>query len=282
MKPPLVVWALQAPTLLNQLAKSTKWRLQVANFGSASHLDENRLLADVPAYDGTEEPVAVFLSTAEHLDQALCRFRATTRLVWVLHNGLNGAIPVDEAVAFSDHVAELRSEDLDKIHVIVPAYERAPCFYWEERHLWAMLNRPTTRNGEHEENIGAIQQLSGVPVSVYGQGQPNGFLESKLGIYGACSGYVSALPSWAGFGLSEHECLAAGVPVISSIEWGDMAEELSDYAGFGATIEEQANAALRLATDRQFAQNLSVQGLTFIEEFRTLRRMDEGIERFLR
>lgn len=96
-----------------------------------------------------------------------------------------------------------------------------------------------------------------------------------------CSTYLSALPKEAGFGLTEHENLAAGVPVIGS-RWGDMDSEMS--AGYWCLHDRHANqvsALKQLAVDHDAAKQVSERGLDFIAEQRTPQRMEESIQQLL-
>lgn len=284
MTKPLVVWAHQAPTLLNVLAQSDKWRLETTDLGDSGGLAESRLL-DVPTYQGGR-PRIVFVCSPDQFGRATHYFNYC-RIIWVLHNGKRDLIPSDmehyvtEALTFSHHVAELQDRDRVLTHVIVPAYRPNLQYRWSPNKLWAMINRPKTRSGEHERDVLAVQRLSGKPMTVFGQDQKAGFIDDKSAVYGDCSGYVSALPDWAGFGLSEHECFAAGVPVIGNVGWGDMRQEMPDYEGLRGTVEEQAEAASRVATDSDFAASLSRRGIEFIEQYRSQERMDEDIESIL-
>ena len=283
---PLVLWAQQAPTLLNVLSRTSKWRVEVADFGDAGNLTESRLM-DVPRYSGGR-PEAVFVCTPDQIHRAWQSFpSAKVRVIWVCHNGKRDLIPADvephvtETLCFSRRVAALQRRSGVREHVIVPAYRARLQYRWEPNKLWAMLNRPKTRSGEHERDILEVAKASGIPMTVYGQDQEAGFLDDKAEVYGGCSGYVSSLPEWAGFGLSEHECFAAGVPVIGNVRWGDMVEELPHYGGLRSTLAHQVEAARRVSTDRAFAEELSERGLAFIERHRSQQRMDDGIEELL-
>lgn len=282
MKAPLVVWALQAPTLLNLLARSDQWRLEVSDLGDASGLDECRLLT-APAHQGGE-PAAVVVCTPAQLDRARRTF-PRARIVWALHNGRRQLLPpsqnVHETLCFSHHVAALQRRDGVKSHVIVPAYAARQQFRWSPDKLFVMTNRPNTRTGERERLLDLVEEASGKQATRYGQGQRAGFLRDRSAVYADCSGYLSALPDWAGFGLAEHECFAAGVPVVGNRRWGDMEEELPSYGALALTVGEQGACARRVAEDPEFAAELSADGLAFIERCRTAARMDEGIERLL-
>lgn len=279
---PLVVWALQAPTLLNLLARSAAWRLTVADLGDASMLKEAELLRAERYRSG--DPAVVFVCTPDHLAAARQRF-PRSRHVWVLHNGRRQLLPptadVAETLCLSHHVARLQQRDGITGHVVVPAYEPSLGFRWTPNKLFVMMSRPSSRTGEREHLLNMVERASGKRATRYGQDQAGGFLYDRAAVYADCSGYLSALPDWAGFGLAEHEALAAGVPVIGNRRWGDMEEELPDYSGLQGSVSEQGRAAKRVAEDAEFAAQLSERGIEFISAHRTRARMDAGITSLL-
>jgi len=281
---PTVVFALQSPTLLNVLAKSKRWQLEVADLGD--HPGQESALLEAPAYRGG--PVDhVFVCSPEHWRRAREQF-PRARLWWLVHNGLPGIIPADiqpeRAVALSRRVAGLQRlvrPDLP-ILVVTPAYEPRRVWSWAPG-AWTMVSRPATRHPEHLHNVERVRALADVDHELYGEGEPGGFLypEDREKKQSACSAYLSALPRWSGFGLAEHECLAAGVPVVGS-RWGDMPEEMpEEYVGLVDAPSVQA-AVLRSLADPvhgpALGRTLSEIGLAFIAGHRRLEQMEEGIQ----
>lgn len=275
---PLVVWALQAPTLLERLSRTDKWRLEVADLEDSDGNAENSLLS-VPSYEGGR-PYIVFVCTERQFANARRLFPGS-RIIWVLHNGKDGPpSKVPERVAFSNHVARLHGGD---VHVLVPAYEAKPRYEWKSDCVWTMMSRPQNRRPDRMRITRILERASGVPVRLYGQDQPGGFLdaEARESLMRLCTAYVSSLPDWAGFGLAEHECFEAGVPVIGNLEWGDMREENLGYRGLSETLVGQITALRAVATNPDFAMELSEAGIAFIDRCRSRMRMDRSIEALL-
>lgn len=287
---PLVVWAFQAPTLLNLYAKTTTWRVEVADLGDSggASIAENRLLK-APLYQ-SGSPKLVFVCSPRQCVTARQQFPGS-RLIWVLHNGQQDRLPpkhlgVKEVVALSNHVASMHRGHSDGtlyVHVLVPAYDANPRYEWASGRVWTTTSRPKHRRPDRMRITREIEAASGINVTVYGQDQPAGFLTptAKEGLFRGCTAYMSCLPDWAGFGLAEHECFAAGVPVIGNVRWGDMAEEMLDYEGFGISIKDQAEMLKRVNESPDFATKLSERGIEFVERCRTRARMDHDIEAIL-
>ncbi len=278
-----VVFAIQAPTLLNRLKETTKWRLEVADLGDATMAERSRLA--VPRYAGGDVH-AVFVTTPAQLWGARFRWPGA-KLVWVAHNGRPAVIdPAGRGLpilAFSKRVARLQKSAQPGVPVaaIRPAYEPEPIWSWKKDLAWLMLSRPDTRQPDLPEANRYVLSRSGVTCRMYGEGQPDGFLADPRTVMRSCSAYLSALPHWAGFGLSQHECFAAGVPVVCS-RWGDTAEEISaDYEGLNDDLDNQAAALMLCATNQAFARLLSRLGLEYITQHRTPAAMDREIEQAL-
>jgi hypothetical protein len=125
-------------------------------------------------------------------------------------------------------------------------------------------------------------QDRGIAVEIYGQDAPAGFLDdrAKRALGAECSCYVSPLPPWAGFGLAQHECFAAGVPVAGLI-WGDLREEMPGYGGLTESLDDLADQVVRICTDESYAQQLSAIGLDYIARHRTMLTMEVAVERLV-
>jgi glycosyltransferase involved in cell wall biosynthesis len=149
-----------------------------------------------------------------------------------------------------------------------------------------MKSRPSTRDRYDLALTHQVIELAkqrSVDIVMYGQETAGGFLDSraKYDLQGACSCYVSPLPPWAGFGLAQHECLSAGVPLAGLI-WGDLEEELpAPYPALTETLDDLAEAVERLCTEQSFAEALSEAGLAYIAQHRTKTQTERSIQRFL-
>lgn len=279
----LVVAALQAPTLLNIWARSPKWRLEVAELGDHAELEETNLLR-VPKYtSGT--PEIVLVCAPSHVDSARQHW-PRAKIVWVIHNARREIYPdwcrtiCSGSVALARSIAATHSQGLDhEISVIVPAYTPNPRFSWRADTLWTMISRPKTRHEDHTRLLSVIQER--LNLTVYGQDQPAGFLDDVAREYliKNSSAYVSPLPAWSGFGLAEHEMLAAGVPLVGPL-WGDLSDEMPrEYASLGGGPEAWTLWATELAERED--RRLSALGPAFVAEHRTEEKMNRGIEGLL-
>ena len=203
---------------------------------------------------------------------------------WVLHTGSPTLVTpsgVHDVLVFSNSMKKIHQarNPLLNIRVVTPSYLAERKWRWAPNIAWAMRNRPTTRNPEGLQLLQTVGLAAGDAYTCYGQGWPAGFLtaEQVHKLRSSCSAYVSALPKWAGFGLAEHECFAAGVPVVSS-RWGDMDQEMpKDYWALNDSIEAQQEALRRLVRDREPAERLAEIGMDFIRTYRTQERMDAEI-----
>ena len=143
-----------------------------------------------------------------------------------------------------------------------------------------MRNRPTTRNPEGLQLLQVVGQAVGDCLHVLWARLASGLPNSRAGagtkVYGAPL-MCQLFRSGRGFGLAEHECFAAGVPVVSS-RWGDMDQEMpTDYWALNDSIEAQQEALRRLVRDREPAERLAEIGMDFIRTYRTQERMDAEI-----
>lgn len=282
-----IVFALQSPTLLNQLARTTEWDLSVTDLGDTAGLTELRWLA-VPTFTGKRSEVAYVAVCTPHQYQRAGNLYPRAKRVWVLHNGQPHMTPRAGrlALCFSHRVAALhaaRAPDL-RIGVVVPCYAAEPRWQaWGPR-LWTMVNRPALDRSEYLGNIQALSK--GYPLEAYGQGWTPGILDgpARLELERRCAAYLTPLPDWAGFGLAQHECLARGVPLVGS-RWGDLGSELTP--AYTALVDDPR--AQRVALERLFdpsdgpayAAELSRLGLDFIRQARSQEVMDRSIREVL-
>lgn len=277
--PPRVVFALQAPTLLNILAQSTRWRLEVADLGDTAIAEKALLTA--PAYSSGDADVVV-VATPTQFNQARARFPRSL-IWWAIHNGRPEMVTADAArcpiLVFSNKVMELQLWHRPELRVraVRPCYSPAPVWKWRPGCAWMLLNRPATREHTRLSNDAIVEAWARVTIARYGEGQPHGFLKDKSALLASSSCYVSSLPFWAGFGLAQHECFAAGVPLVCS-RWGDAPLEMQGYPGLSDSLYVQARVLSQLARDgERLGRELSEVGLSYIAERRTAAIMDQEI-----
>lgn len=293
---PRIVWALQAPTLVNRLAQSTRWRCEVADFGDAGKLAE-AALNNVSKWRGTQRLVThVAVCTAAQWRRARHAL-SKPRLVWVLHSGKEELLPPPEVLArepteplylaFSHRVAAMQEAHLGwdterRVHVIVPPYDPDPIWQHTHGRAWAMVNRPETRPKNRFSRVQAVCARAKTELFLFGQNTERGFLtpDERLAWLKRCTAYISVLRRHAGFGLSEHECMAAGVPVIGSL-WGDMALEMPAEYGLSDDLDRLGDWLRQLDDDAHTAAEVSEIGLQFIEDKRSIARTDTEVERLL-
>lgn len=283
-----VIVAMQAPTLFNQLRRSSEWNLWMEPMGDHEGLMETQL-AEVPLHGRSDpNPDVVLVCSPSHLQFAQRRW-PHAKMVWVFHNGYERLLPdayadaVDGAIAFSHRVCHLQSaaSEID-VHYVSVAYETQPVWSWSRELFWSMRNRPSTRKTDTDMVI--AMAMRDRKFTCYGQDQPAGFLDSehRMALMQRCSAYVSCLPRSAGFGLAEHEMMAAGVPVLGT-PWGDIERELgTDDVSHGyplivQSIEQLPFVANRASENAALCERASESGLRYIEQFRTTRAMDRSI-----
>lgn len=293
---PRVVAALQSPTLLNNWASAKGWKLETAKLGDHEGLAESALL-QVPTWDESDTAVAaVLVTTPLQLEEARTHFPRAAH-IWIVHNGRAGLLPpklideVDGVITLSRKVLALqRTHHPELLHkpswVVPPWYEAERRYRWRANRAWTMKSRPSTRDRYDlalTQQVIALAKQRSVDIVMYGQDTAGGFLaaRAKDELQSACSCYVSPLPPWAGFGLAQHECLSAGVPLAGLI-WGDLAEELpAAYPALTETLDDLAEAVERLCTEEAFAEVLSEAGLDYIAQRRSKAQTERSIEQFL-
>lgn len=282
---PRVVFALQSPTLLNKLVASKHWKLEVADLGDSSLAE--RALLKAPMYVSGDVEL-VIVATPDHLRAAKKRW-PSAKHVWAVHNGRPNMLPPDadglSVLVFSQKVKELQlwARPHLQIDCVRPFYNANKIWAWRENYVWSMLSRPNTRHSVQLLFNREVLQWSGVNAHFFGEGQQEGFLADSLPLMRSCSAYLSSLPFWSGFGLAQHECFEAGVPLVCS-RWGDSPTEIStEYFALVDDLFKQAQALKLLASPdgRPFAEKLSDLGLEYIRRHRTLLSMEQEIERFL-
>jgi hypothetical protein len=220
--------------------------------------------------------------------------------VQVAHQGYARRIPVPQfahhIVCFSErNKAQLAPKFPEaSIEVILPHFKPAPRWKWCGGDIWTVLSRPETRHPMATAGVLEIVYLLNNPAIVhtwYGQHQSGGFLNQAemIARQSACSAYLTMLPPQSGVGLTEHECMAAGVPLVGA-EWGDIGPapmdgdpmllrppSLFQFWNFDAITEE----ATRLMRDREHAHRSSEGSLAYVANNCAMDTMDFSIERLL-
>lgn len=287
MYKPKVVWALQAPTLLNRLAASSLWDLQVLEMDGANVSEKS--LMDVKPWDGVAVDVdLVFVCTPGQVQMARSGF-PTAKIVQVAHQGYRRRVAdpksADRILCFSKANARQLSPHFPKSHIatVLPFFEPAPKWGWRPNLGWTALSRPWTR---HPVAASGVRQILFLSQKMQhhqwnGEGQGGGFLnqarmEARLR---SCSCYLTVLPPKSGFGLTEHECMEAGVPLVGA-RWGDLADpDAQGLALYDYWEDEQiANAFDIMLSDARPARIASQAGLDYIATSRTKRAMDLTIQ----
>lgn len=292
--PPRVVWIAQAPTLLTRLACSEAWNMQVVCLKDAHLLAENPQL-QAPVWDGSPEGVAIaFACAPDHVDW-IAQNLPNARLVVVAHQGYAQKLPpcpeTTPVVAFSEECAMFVRETIGRhVSVIRPWFETKNVWKWQADTVWTMMSRPSTREILSSAFLNTASSLAKVQIHVYGQDQPDGFLDStqRDAKFASCSSYFSALVPRAGFGLAEHEAMSRGCPVVGAW-WGDLATlnrqgfvgiYKQAFTDFG-DIYGLAALADRAACDKFWCENMSEAQLDYVRDRYSRGAMDVSIQQTL-
>lgn len=284
---PRVVWAAQAPLLLNRLV-SKAWRMEVAvleDAGSLAEMDQFR----APVWDGRAEGVEYAFSCAPSHTRFFRERIPKAEIVGVAHQGYWQKLPDHDGrvVCFSTTNAKQLSHDgVENVCVLTPVYSYTPCWVWQEQQVWTMMARPNTREPISSAALESARRISKVPIQVFGQDQPAGHLtaDAKQTLLRSCSAYFSALPPRAGFGLAEHEAMEVGCPVVGAVwgplascafkgepehdprwgmtDYGDiyglacLAERAAEERAFASTVAQSQQAYIRLYTPELLHKNI--------------------------
>jgi len=286
MAAPEVLWAIQSPTLLNRLVSPTVWDLQVADMGDSTGFKEIDLLK-APPWDGFRSDVEwVFVCSPSQHAWALENVPAA-RIVQVLHQGYRFRAPVgnrlDRAVVFS--LANLRQQKTwfpsAAIARLCPSFHVDPVWQWRPMDTWTVLSRPSQRHPMASAGVQEILHLLGPSKpkhTWFGQEQPGGFLNAAQleAKHRSCSCYLSMLPPASGMGLSEHECMARGVPVVGSMP-DVTAQNIRNFWEFESIKDD----VLRCCEDEGYACLSSHSGLQYIQEHCSDSHRDASIREML-
>jgi hypothetical protein len=243
---PIVLFAAQAPTLLNRLVTSPAWDLRAEPMGDHDGIAEMRELG-VPSLAG-DTPDVIVVCSPRQLKAARGIAIAAAEpipIVWAAHNGYEPSLTdgwEGPVLTFSaNNLATHTPRSRQHTYVIRPSFQPKPDSrttpaYRTLRSLFTMESRPETRvfaKSMRAALRGQIVDTSSVPVVTYGQHQPAGYLEAPARerlFRGGSLGYLSCLPTNAGFALAEHEALEAGCPLLA-LAWGDAHVTLAGYPG---------------------------------------------------
>lgn len=155
-------------------------------------------------------------------------------------------------------------------------YEPKPVWSWGSGQPFSIMSRPWHRKPTTQDRM-KLAMANIVGMKLYGEGQPHGFLtEGKTAVMKSASCYVSMVGIDGGFGLSEHEAMAMGCPVIAR-RWGDMAVDFPKYPGFADSDEHLVALANACASDEKFARYLSEACIDYVAKFRTRQKFEDSV-----
>lgn len=302
-KGPVVVAAMQSPHLLNIWHDTKVWRLYYDLLGDHDGLEETKE-KEIRSFSSsklqTNDVAAVLVTTPKQLETAGHKY-PKAKIFWVVHTGyFLEVLPTDLVPKIAGIVTLTRTvRDIQIKHkpalvdkknfVITPFYESNPIWSWKPGVLWTIRSRATQRMAASKDRFEAVmtglkEGLSGEEkLFFYGSEAPDGYIDKagKRALSAGSSGYISALPEDAGFGLAEHEAMAFGVPIVGS-RWGDMKDEAPEaYEALCAEEADMISYGLRLARDQDFAESMSRAGLEYIKQYRTKAAMEKQIGAFV-
>jgi len=290
--PARILAANQSPTLLNNLAQvSDLWTIQVKHTEAHDTLSETSL-GLCEEWDG-DQPDQFWACAGHHVHWARTVLPGV-EIVYFLHNGRR-----DDGEAAKEHFRGLRVVCMSQsnaltaatvggarsVHFLSPAYEDNPVWAWLPGIAWSTMSRPSTRDPRSLDIMRKVTESCSAVRSyhvVYGQDQPAGFLcgAKKRAFLQGSSCYASFVRDDSGFGLAEHEAMAAGVPVIAQA-WGDLPAEYPGHPGLCGSPEEVADKVARCCADKDFADSVSEAGLEYIRRSRGINRLRDSVRVFL-
>lgn len=283
-----VVWAIQSPGLLNALSLSSKWDLQVADLGDATGFDELRNLR-VPVWNGLVDGVShVFVCSPLQFERATAIF-PHAEIVQVAHQGYRNRVPVPTSnshiVCFTEgNRVDLRQWYTRPIHVLTPAFEVSPTWTWMQNDAWSVMSRPSVRPPMAWAGVAEIKfRNRNIKHRWYGQDNEGGFLglDQMAAKKSRCSCYLTMLPPSSGIGLTEHECMASGVPLVGAMLGA--CDEWLIHSGLGLFFDFDAISEdlQELCFSSSAAKLASQECLEYIERFHSQEKLDESVEKLL-
>jgi hypothetical protein len=262
--PPTILFALQAPTLLNNFAQIPEvWDVRYVKTGPVDFAEES--LLEVPEWDGA--PLSLFVGCdASHEAWAVSHLLDVPSYT-MIHtsdpNGMGGRQFGKHLIGMQRHGLNLAAWHLKpkSTHYLSIAYEAKPSWTWAPDEPWSVMSRPQHRRPGTQARMAFLR---------YGQDQPDGFLvgAARAEVLANSSCYVSMVGPEAGVGLMEHEAMAAGVPVVARA-WGDLLDNMPDYPGIARDDSELLALALQCSVNRGFAEHVAEAGLRYTKLFRT-------------
>jgi hypothetical protein len=259
--PPTILFALQAPTLLNNFAQIPEvWDVRYVKTGPVDFAEES--LLEVPEWDGA--PLSLFVGCdASHEAWAVSHLLDVPSYT-MIHtsdpNGMGGRQFGKHLIGMQRHGLNLAAWHLKpkSTHYLSIAYEAKPSWTWAPDEPWSVMSRPQHRRPGTQARM------------AFGQDQPDGFLvgAARAEVLANSSCYVSMVGPEAGVGLMEHEAMAAGVPVVARA-WGDLLDNMPDYPGIARDDSELLALALQCSVNRGFAEHVAEAGLRYTKLFRT-------------
>jgi hypothetical protein len=270
--PPTILFALQAPTLLNNFAQIPEvWDVRYVKTGPVDFAEES--LLEVPEWDGAL--LSLFVGCDASHEAWAARHLLDVPSYTMIHtsdpNGMGGR-------QFGKHMIGMQRHGLNiaewhwkpkSTHYLSIAYEAKPSWTWAPYRPWSVMSRPQHRRPGTQARMAFLRDK--LPyLSLYGQDQPDGFLvgAARAEVLANSSCYVSMVGPEAGVGLMEHEAMAAGVPVVARA-WGDLLDNMPDYPGIARDDSELLALALQCSVNRGFAEHVAEAGLRYTKLFRT-------------
>lgn len=279
MAKPKVLFPLQSPTLLNNLAQSNLWEVVYTELEPVDFQEKE--LIKVPRWDG--EPVDLVVGCTEAHFRWFAERDSLSAYYHMIHSmdpsDMGNPPPGASIVGLQENGLELCKSryHVSSTHLLSPAYEPKPVWKWAPMDPWSVMSRPKNRAPSIRERMAYLSR--GIPpLKLFGQGQPHGFLSgpAREERMASSSCYVSMVGRESGFGLMEHEAMAAGIPVVARV-WGDV----RGLPGLARSDEELLELASKCCVDRSFAEYVSEAGLEYIRERRTKASLDYTVQRLL-
>lgn len=260
------------------LEGTSKWTI-----ATSSPTEDNfaeKALTKVPWWDGKCRPDFFVGCNTEHHRWAFYNLQGVTRFHAIHHCDAAdmGSPTGQDCIAFQERGIRLLKErhTIKSAHYLSLYYEPKPTWKWQSNTPIAIMSRPWHRRA----STVARQELLKANLksfSIYGEGQPGGFLfeTDKRRVMTDCSCYIAMVGETGGFGLSEHEAMAMGCPVVAR-RWGDMQDRFPGYPGFADSDEDLEGLACRCLQDKFFAESLSRMCLDYVATYHTRERFEES------
>jgi hypothetical protein len=269
---PTILFALQAPTLLNNFAQIPEvWDVRYVKTGPVDFAEES--LLEVPEWDGAL--LSLFVGCDASHEAWAARHLLDVPCFTMIHtsdpNDMGGRQFGKHLIGMQRHGLNLAAWHLKpkSTHYLSIAYEAKPSWTWAPDEPWSMMSRPQHRRIGTQARMKFLKEK--LPhLKLYGQDKPDGFLTgaTRTEVLAHSSCYVSMVGPEAGVGLMEHEAMAAGVPVVARA-WGDLKSNMPDYPALADNDDDLLALAIRCSWDRSFAEYVAEAGLRYTKLYRT-------------